>query len=201
MFEHFRRADEVSRFLSSRGVPVVEPVGVGPVRWDGLVVSFASYVEHDPGWRPDSASFASMVAELHAELRHFPGDLPVAGPLRDIDAVLELAGGPSELVSARDELSARWPELPVQALHGDAHPRNVLLTDRGPVWNDFEDAWLGPVGWDVACAARSSLLVREVVAGAYPADELAYWIELRELFGRCWQLAVDIYRARTRLRI
>ncbi len=208
--EHFRRADDLARFLAGRGVPVVEPV-TGPVRHEGLVVSFAGYVEHDPDRHPDSASFAVMLAELHAELRDYPGDLPTAAPLADIDAVLGLADRPArlvgarnepvaarnELVAVRDELVARWPELPVQALHGDAHPRNVLSGPRGPVWNDFEDAWLGPVGWDVACAARSELLSRAEVARAYPADGLAYWLELRELFARCWQEAYRSYRTRT----
>ncbi|WP_211346930.1 phosphotransferase [Saccharothrix australiensis] len=191
--EHFHRADSVARFLAGRGVPVVEPL-LGPIRWDGLVVSFASYVEHDAEWRPDPASFAAMLAELHAELRHYPGALPAAAPLADIDAVLALAGRPADLVRARDGLAARWPDLPGQALHGDSHPRNVLFTARGPVWNDFEDAWFGPVGWDVACAARGPLLARDAVARAYPVEGLSYWLELRELFGRCWRLALDLHR-------
>jgi exodeoxyribonuclease VII small subunit len=37
--------------------------------------------------------------------------------------------------------------LPVQALHGDAGPGNVLA---GPVWNDWEDCCTGPVVWDLA---------------------------------------------------
>lgn len=195
--DHFARADAVARFLAARGVPVVEPV-LAPVREGGLVVSFASYVEHEAGWRPDARSFAALLAELHAELRHYPGALPVAGPLADVDAVLDLAGRPAELVAARDALVAAWPVLPVQPLHGDPHPRNVLLGARGPVWNDFEDAWREPVGWDVACAARSPLLDRRAVAAAYPVDGLEHWLALRELFGRCWRIASDLHRAAAR---
>jgi Ser/Thr protein kinase RdoA (MazF antagonist) len=35
--------------------------------------------------------------------------------------------------------------LPVQAVHGDAHLGNVINTARGPLWNDWGDAFLGPV--------------------------------------------------------
>ncbi|CAL9623282.1 hypothetical protein SUDANB95_05865 [Actinosynnema sp. ALI-1.44] len=197
VFEHFRRADDVSRFLAGRGVPVVQPL-VEPVRHDGLVVSFAVHVEHDPGWRPDPRDFAALLADLHAELRHYPGDLPARGPLDDVDAVLDLLPDPHDLRAERDALVGAWPHLPTQPLHGDAHPKNVLLTPAGPVWNDFEDTWRGPVGWDVACAARSPLLDRATVARAYPADALGHWLAVRDLFGRCWRHAQDIYRTRTR---
>lgn len=176
---HFRRADQVSRFLAARGVPVVEPHDVGPLRHDGLVVSFARHVGHDPDRRPDPASLAAMLAELHAELRHYPGPLPDRLPVADVDAVVDLLGRPADLVAARDALVARWPAEPAQPLHGDAHARNVLVTARGPVWNDFEDTWRGPVGWDLACAGAAT----------------GFWAELRGLFGACWSRVYDRYRA------
>jgi streptomycin 6-kinase len=189
---NFRRADELSRFLAGRGVPVVEPYGPEPVRHAGLLVAFARHVEHDPDRRPDRASFAVMLAELHAELRHFPGPLPELGPLSDLDAALSLLERPAELIAARDAVVARWPDEPTQPLHGDSHARNVLITPNGPVWNDFEDAWRGPVGWDVACA--NSLFDEPIT---YPAGDLAFWLELRALYGECWTRVRDLYRTRT----
>lgn len=41
--------------------------------------------------------------------------------------------------------------LPLQAIHGDAHLRNVIEAPEGALWADWEDAFLGPRGWDVAC--------------------------------------------------
>ncbi|MEV0677884.1 phosphotransferase [Actinosynnema sp. NPDC050436] len=193
---HFARADAVSRFLAGRGVPVVEPVAA-PVREDGWVVALAAHVPHSPDWTPDSASFATMLRELHQELAHFTGDLPARGPLDDVDAVLELLGRPAGLVAARDAVVAGWPDLPVQALHGDAHPHNVLFTRAGPVWNDFEDTWRGPVGWDVACAATSRLLDRAAVERAYPVPVLDHWSDARRLLVRCWRAATDLHRAST----
>jgi thiamine kinase-like enzyme len=38
----------------------------------------------------------------------------------------------------------------MQALHGDAHFGNLLVTRDGLLWTDWEDAFLGPVEWDLA---------------------------------------------------
>ncbi|GAA3888417.1 aminoglycoside phosphotransferase family protein [Saccharothrix violaceirubra] len=183
---HFGRADAISRYLAARGVPVVVPADVpGPVRQDGFVVAFASHVVHTP-WEANEASFAALLRELHAELVDYPGDLPERGPLDDLDATLDLLGRPAALVAERDDLVARWPSSPVRPLHGDAHARNVLATTDGPVWNDFEDAWRGPAGWDVACAHLSPAL--------FPDEDVAFWRALRDLFGRCWVASGELYR-------
>ncbi|MGI5283513.1 phosphotransferase [Nonomuraea polychroma] len=43
---------------------------------------------------------------------------------------------------------------PVQAVHGDAHPGNLLATSSGLLWNDFEETMAAPVGCDLACLLR-----------------------------------------------
>lgn len=68
----------------------------------------------------------------------------------------------------------------------------MLVTASGPVWNDFEDAWHGPVGWDVACANG---LVDEPID--YPAADVPFWLELRALYGVCWARVRDLHRTRT----
>jgi thiamine kinase-like enzyme len=83
---------------------------------------------------------------------------------------------------------------PVRPLHGDAHPGNLLATPSGLVWNDFEDAWLGPVGWDLACLANTGRLDGAAAVAAYPgevgAEELATCVGLRRLLGVVWRLVL-----------
>src|SRR2546423_1704971 len=82
------------------------------------------------------------------------GELPAAGPVDDLRLghdLLEREGilTGSVLARLRAELEFLAVEIrafPVRALHGDAHPGNLLSTPDGLVWNDFEDAWRGPLG-------------------------------------------------------
>ena len=57
------------------------------------------------------------------------------------------------LLERIEELHATLGSLrsPIQPLHGDAHLNNVLNGPDGPLWNDWEDTCLGPLGWDAAC--------------------------------------------------
>jgi hypothetical protein len=196
--EHFRRAVDVTAYLAGRGVPVVGPsdkVPAGPFTRDGMVVSFASLVSHDPTWTP--TDFALRLAELHGELRSYPGPLPTRGPLADIDAARATwTRSPDQLASfteVRDALVACWPAEDVQPLHGDAHPGNLLMTPRGPLWNDFEDTWRGPVTWDLACLALTRRLDGMTAAADYPRPrgDLAFPLRLRRLHAAGWLTVLE----------
>lgn len=196
--EHFRRAVDVTAYLAARGVPVVGPsdeVPAGPFTRDGMTVSFASWVPHDPTWTP--TDFAHRLADLHAELRTYPGPLPDRGPLDDIDAVRGLWTRPKDqlesFTAVRDALVERWPSEDVQPLHGDAHPGNLLMTSRGPLWNDFEDTWRGPVTWDLACLALTGRLDGMTEAGDYPLPrgDLAFSLRLRRLHAAGWLTVLE----------
>lgn len=78
--------------------------------------------------------------------------------------------------------AAAMAELPAQALHGDAHSGNALLTANGVVWNDFEDAWRGPVEWDHAAAAEGKL----AVPPPERTEAFALCEELRRLHSALW---------------
>jgi thiamine kinase-like enzyme len=62
------------------------------------------------------------------------------------------------LLRAAHRLSPVLAELSDEqvALHGDAHPGNLLATARGPLWIDFEDACHGPREWDYATAGAAN---------------------------------------------
>lgn len=39
----------------------------------------------------------------------------------------------------------------MQPLHSDSHSGNVLNTTQGVLWTDWEDTFLGPIEWELAC--------------------------------------------------
>lgn len=197
---------EVSAYVAGRGVPVVPPSvdpPAGPHVRDGLVLTFFEYVPHDPDHHPVPAEVGRVLADLHDALREYPGVLPADGPIGDLWRILDmlereriLADG--ELTALRAELSRLAPEvqvLPGRALHGDAHPGNLLATPNGLVWNDFEDTWRGPLAWDLACLANTHRLDGRAALAAYPdpppAAELEVCVRLRTVFGVAWRFVLD----------
>ncbi|WP_090068360.1 aminoglycoside phosphotransferase family protein [Lentzea flaviverrucosa] len=197
--DHFARDLSVSSFLASRGVPVVTPsaeLPAGPHVCDGFVLSFSTYVPHDPTARLSRQDVLKLLPDLHAELRLYEGRLPTRGPLDDVDNVLTYLDGLgvpdlARFRQWRDDLLAGWPahDNDVQPLHGDPHPGNVLVTPSGPVWNDFEDTWRGPRAWDLACSADKEEAAQRTVdiygGGAAPSD-VEFHAETRRMFGTLW---------------
>lgn len=206
----FAREVAVSGFLAGRGVGVVPPSGElppGPHEHQGLAVSFWTYVPRGPVHVPSAAEAGRALRELHRALRGFPDELPYLAPFlieapRLLDG-LERAGElpAADLVrlrEAHERLAARLGDRPrpVQALHGDAHLRNLLATAGGLLWSDFEDTCAGPVEWDLACFCLQTPWGREAALAAYGGDapgleELAPWIAARELQGLIWVLAMS----------
>jgi Ser/Thr protein kinase RdoA (MazF antagonist) len=189
-------------YLAERGAPVIAPsreLPPGPHDWHGRVVSFWTYVEHDRDhvWRPDEVG--PLLADLHAELRDFPGALPRMPPLEITDLLAFLGDDP--LLSDDDRAALVADAVRVETtldltdsvpLHGDAHPGNLLHTATGPVWTDFEDSWRGPVGWDLACLRRTGRLDGAAAVASYPdaPDDaaLAPFLAARRLQGVVWSL-------------
>jgi hypothetical protein len=109
----------------------------------------------------DPVAAGRALRDCHEALAAFPGELPELAPMREAEDNLErliadrmIGDDDGELLRAvaadvidRIERS----ELPRQALHGDAHLGNVANTARGPLWNDWEDTFHGPLAWDRAC--------------------------------------------------
>jgi thiamine kinase-like enzyme len=137
---------------------------------------------------------------------------PRSGVLDEIDWLLDALwadDGVSELSAERDRLAEVILEDDLatdrQPLHGDASLSNLLATSRGPRWNDFEDACVGTVEWDVAGvlsdarAAHGAGFSAEVLA-AYGGDcdpaALERVDQVHALYGRLWRR----YRRRAAVR-
>jgi thiamine kinase-like enzyme len=194
----------VAQFLVARGVGVVPPsseMPPGPHEADGFAVSFWQFIAHYPDQLPAAVEVGQSLAALHRVLRDFPDALPyLASPLGEVPRWLdglERAGAlaPADLALLRgvyERVAAvlRTPGGPVQALHGDAHTRNVLVTAEGLLWTDFEDTCCGPLAWDLACFARTAPWGAAAALASYddaPSQEaLQPYIDARFLQVTVW---------------
>jgi hypothetical protein len=206
----------VGAFLGERGlsVPPSDALAPGPYKWDGLWMTFWEFVEHDPSRPlPRAHELAASLRELHAALADFPGELERLSGVREWLGQLLTRLHPSptlsrrEIDSLRAQLHALTPSvfensLHAQPIHADASLSNLFRTENGLIWNDFEDACVGPVHWDVAglvvdvrAAGASGAFVGEFVRayGEIELGELDDFIAAHRLYTRIWQ-AFDAQR-------
>jgi hypothetical protein len=206
--EWVRRELAVAGSLAAAGAPVVAPsaeLPPGPHLCHERLVSFWTYVR--PREAPvDPVAAGEALRACHEALREFAGSLPLLGVITEAEALLARLAAEHTLEPAAatalqhrfDDVRAALENLraPVQPLHADAHLGNVLNGPDGPLWNDWEDTCLGPVGWDAACLIGNARMTGEGVARAEAAlaatgialdpGELALWVEARTLQGLVW---------------
>lgn len=157
------REAAVAGYLADAGAPVVPPspaLPPGPHRHDGLVMTFWDHVA-PPAGDVDPERAGRALHDCHEALAGFPGELPALATMREAEDNLErlIESGALEpddgdvlrAVSADVIDRIERAELPVRPVHGDAHLGNVLSAAGGPLWNDWEDAHLSPLAWDLAC--------------------------------------------------
>ncbi len=187
----------VGSFLAERcsgvAVPPSDLIPPGPYEQDGFWMTMWQFVEHDKDApAPRAHEVGRSLRGLHDALADFRGDLP---PLRGIRDWLEGLLPPAE-TDLRDRLEALTPAvfesgLPAQAIHGDASLSNLLRTDRGLMWNDFEDVCLGPPAWDVAglLHGRDAAFAQELLAayGDPGVEDLEPFVEAHALYATIWQ--------------
>jgi hypothetical protein len=190
----FRRDAAVAAHAAAHGVLTSRPLEVLSV--DGFVVGLWQYEPHDPSYVVSPGEVAARLFDLHVALADVGFDLPPLAPCLDVSRALPLAPSAARpvLEAENDRLRAALSQFPWRPLHGDSHPGNLLATPAGLMWNDFEDTWLGPLGWDLACLATSSRVDGEAAVAAYPgacaAEELAVCVALRELLVVVWQFVL-----------
>ena len=158
------REVSVGAFLGERGlaVPPSDVLEPGPHQYEGVWMTFWDLSSRTlSGLLPSAHELGGSLRELHGALADFPGELGRLSEVRDwLDRLAaELRPSPGLSPQERDLLRSQLPRadtqvfespLPAQAIHGDASIGNLLRTDNGLIWNDLEDACVGPVHWDVA---------------------------------------------------
>ena len=199
-----RREVAIASHLARAGAPVVAPsdeLPPGPYEHDGRVVSFWRHVE--PRGEIDAVAAGRALADCHEALRSFSGSLPVLSGVTEAEALLmKLAaeealdrGTATKLLHRIEDLHATLGSLrsPIQPLHGDAHLNNVINGPDGPLWNDWEDTCVGPLGWDAACLKLTrdggERAEAALAASGIHLDpgELGLWVEARSLQLAVWR--------------
>lgn len=160
----FIREMAVARYLATTDAPIIPPssdIDPGLHQHLGLVLGFWKFVEIlEQPFDPYQAGQA--LRACHQALKPFSGNLPTLALLTEAKQLLaqtvaaELSPTDVDLLMQVGERShQQLSQLPMQPLHGDAHSGNVLNTTQGVLWTDWEDTFIGPVEWDLACLVAS----------------------------------------------
>ncbi|HTG42060.1 MAG TPA: phosphotransferase [Methylomirabilota bacterium] len=166
-------------YLAGVGASVMPPsdlVPPGPHIVGGWAMSAWQFVDHERGIVPDPLTALRAI--------QFGVDREVIG-----------AGAADELRGRRDslleDLLSSAPEI--QAQHGDAFPRNSLVTKTGVVWIDFEDCCSGPLLWDLATLIRQGggEQVAAVVRARFGDVAMRNAIALRQVQVDVWNILHD----------
>jgi aminoglycoside phosphotransferase (APT) family kinase protein len=152
-------ADTLAR-VRSAGLPVPQTEGVVDFRGrPGIVMERVDGIAMWERIKREPASIAGLIEQL-VDLQIEVQRTRVPGLVAMVDRLHTKIGDARQLsAEERDEAKGLLARLPHgDALcHGDFHPANIVLTDRGPVILDWFDAASGDVTADFV---RSSLLMR-----------------------------------------
>lgn len=169
--EWFARENAVAAHLTRKGaacIPLHGGLPAGPHTHLGYGMNFWIFVTQVAG-EPLPEEVGRTLYSCHAALADLAEPLPPLAILTEALGVLGLVEErhlfPAATVSLlRERLVPAVSALeayPRQPLHGDAHLGNLMSTTRGLLWTDWEDAFSGPVEWDLASAVWN----REVLEG------------------------------------
>ncbi|MBU6181013.1 MAG: phosphotransferase [Verrucomicrobia bacterium] len=158
--EWFARENAVALHLARHGAPVIPlhpQLPPGPHEHLGYTMSFWQFVR-ETGAAPDPREVGATLHRCHEILRTFPGELPElkildeSRELLEVPAVVEAFDGRTRarLRHHLEETRSVLRDFPKQALHGDAYFGNLMQTTTELLWTDWEDAFCGPVEWDLA---------------------------------------------------
>jgi hypothetical protein len=216
---HFRTEASITRVLAARTPGwVPEVIDIEPT--EGWLL-MSDLGDHQLGWDPE-ATWTDGLRRLGEVQRAWVGhvdELVDVGaqrrPLEDLTAAL---AGLLDVDGLADRLAPTlleaWPatlprlidacrelediDLPDALVHGDAHPWNIAVTDRGHVVFDWSDSAAGPSFVDLAVFLRRAkdLAFRRVLrdayldawAGAARRDRLERAAELAMTVGALYQV-------------
>jgi hypothetical protein len=216
---HFRAEASITRALAARTPGwVPDVIDIEPT--EGWLL-MSDLGDRQLGWAPE-ATWADGLRRLGEVQRAWVGHVdelvnagsqrrPLEGLIAALPGLLDVDGLANRLEPSLLEL---WPamlprlvgacrelediDLPSALVHGDAHPWNVAVTERGPVVFDWSDSAVGPSFVDLAVFLRRAkdLALRRVLRDAYleawagvaPPDRLVRAAELAMTVGALYQV-------------
>lgn len=167
----FARENAIAQQLTLRGAPVIPlhpDLPAGPHEHLGYTLNFWKYVT-SIGAEPEPALIGETLFQCHEALRSFPYSLPALAIITESQGVLQTLQKDrlfeqsviSLLERHLNESLKTLASFPQQALHGDAHMGNLMNTTEGLLWTDWEDAFSGPVEWDIASIIWNAQILDE----------------------------------------
>ncbi len=164
----FARETAVASHLTRHGAPIIPlhpALPPGPHEHLGYPLNFWQYVTA-VSTAPDPAQIGQTLHQCHATLRDLPESLPTLAILTESLSILSartLFPSPiRDLLERHLKTSIeQMHRAPHQPLHGDAHEGNLMVTADGLLWTDWEDAFAGPVEWDLASVIWNRLILDE----------------------------------------
>lgn len=208
----FAKEVAIASYLASVEAPVVPPTDViepGPHQYNGLVLSFWQFVEElEPA--PDPTIVGRALRECHEALVDFEAEITAFDPVHESESLMfqlisQGAFSPSDAevlqkINHKLKTTINQLSLPMQPLHGDANFSNVLNTTQGVLWTDWEDTFVGYIGWDIACLIASSRVFGTEIASANAAlvgyglaineELLDFFIEARTFQTAVWNFII-----------
>jgi Ser/Thr protein kinase RdoA (MazF antagonist) len=163
----------LAKALGERAVPPSTLIDPGPHLEAGRYITFWSY---RTGRSASASEAGAALRALHETASAYAGPLRSFDPRPEALRIADLVGGEAGEILRDAAHRLMPPPLPQQAIHGDAHFENVLA---GGVWQDFDEACVGPREWDVACMIHRWAVFGELeqemhtALAAYGACDLA----------------------------
>ena len=158
----FERENAIAAHLARQNAPVIPlhpQLPPGPHLRNGFPMNFWEYV-HCTDSPLDPWEAGRRLALCHRALKTFTAPMPVLAILEESRSVADRLESESLMEPVSLAMLRRFLDRGLQSmarmdgqvLHGDAHLGNVLSTSRGLLWTDWEDAFVGPLEWDLASA-------------------------------------------------
>jgi Phosphotransferase enzyme family len=201
----------IAKYLTAAGAPIIPVSGMidpGPHEQLGLVMTFWQFVQVLPELG-DAQEAGFKLRQCHEILRGFDQNLTILGLITEaqgllnewIDAGIFSNSDAEILIKIGDRSVDRLMQLPHQPIHGDPHLGNVLNTNLGLVWTDWEDAFMGPIEWDLASMVAAPRIFgdagmrAELALQGYGREfnpvALAHCIEARTFVALIWGMILQ----------